>query len=49
MKTDEVEKKKAEELRQIIIPMIVFMLEHQRLKEEGRREDSERYLDKEKE
>jgi hypothetical protein len=29
LKTDEVEKKKAEELSQIIIPMIIFMLEHQ--------------------
>ncbi len=29
LKADEVEKKKAEEIRQIIIPMIIFMLEHQ--------------------
>jgi hypothetical protein len=29
LKADETEKEKAEELRQIIIPMIIFMLEHQ--------------------
>ncbi len=29
MKTNEVEKKKVEELRQILIPMIIFILEHQ--------------------
>ena len=29
LSVDETEKEKAEELRQIIIPMIIFMLEHQ--------------------